>query len=57
MKKEEFIDKLYDILDCTKQLERATLAVETHCGITFLLIELKSGEKFCIEVHEIDFKI
>lgn len=57
MKKEEFIDKLYDILDCTKQLERATLAVETHCGITFLLIELKSGEKFCIEVREIDFKI
>jgi len=53
----EFMDKLYEVLDRTKQLDIVTLTIEDHYGILLLLVELQTGEKYSIEVREINFII
>lgn len=52
MKNEEFIWKLYNILNRTKQLDLASLVVERKTDRIYL--ELMSGEKFCLTVEETD---
>ncbi len=52
MKNEEFIWKLYHILNRTKQLDLASLVVEKHKDRIYL--ELMDGEKFCLIIEETD---
>ena len=48
------MDKLYEVLDRTKQLDIVTLTIEDHYGILLLLVELQTGEKYSIEIREIN---
>ncbi len=55
MKNEEFIWKLYHILNRTKQLDLASLIVEEEEGRVYL--ELMDGEKFCLVIEKTDKNI
>ena len=52
MKNEEFIWKLYHILNRTRQLDLASLIVEEHKDRIYL--ELMNGEKFCLLSEKTD---
>ena len=52
MENDEFIWKLYHILNRTKQLDLASLVVEKHKN--HIYVELMSGEKFCFTIEETD---
>ena len=52
MKNEEFIWKLYHILNRTRQLDLASLIVEEHKDRIYL--ELMNGEKFCLLIEKTD---
>ena len=52
MKNEDFIGKLYHILNRTSQLELASLIVEDHKDRIYL--ELMNGEKFCLLIEKTD---
>ena len=52
MKNEEFIWKLYHILNRTRQLDLASLIVEEHKDRIYL--ELTNGEKSCLLIEKTD---
>lgn len=52
MKNEEFIWKLYHILNRTKQLDLASMVVEEQQDRIYL--ELMSGDKFCLVIKKTD---